>query len=134
MATKVSKVRAVDKDKHRVYLAKATEFYDEMVEAVASERWSAAGLLAVHCAISATDAICCFKLGEISNGTHADAAKFLAARYFHKDSSAKAAQLVQILSKKNLVEYESRAFLEKDARQIFKLTERYYNWAISQIA
>jgi len=41
--------------------------------------------------------------------------------------------LVKIISMKNIIEYEDRIFTEKEASEIFKRTERYYNWVKSQI-
>ncbi|MFH2084002.1 MAG: hypothetical protein ABII20_01580 [Candidatus Omnitrophota bacterium] len=36
--------------------------------------------------------------------------------------------LNRILAKKNIVEYEDRDFLEKEAKELIKLTTRFFEW------
>jgi len=38
--------------------------------------------------------------------------------------------LLKIINMKNLVEYEDRLFTEKEAQEILKRAERYYQWAM----
>ena len=89
--------------------------------------------MAAHCAITVNDAICTYKLGVVSTGAHSDAAKLLRSQYPSKDAKSKSVQLSQILDRKNLVEYEDRAFHEKDAKQILLLAERFYKWAKTEL-
>jgi len=49
------------------------------------------------------------------------------------DVKAKCETLRKILVKKSIIEYENRDFTQKEALEILKLTERFYNWVILSI-
>jgi len=57
MTPKELKIKTVEKSDYRVYLKKAADFHDIMLKALDSANWTAAGLNAVHCAISCCDAL-----------------------------------------------------------------------------
>ena len=57
MAARRRPTRHVERSGAATYLKKATEFFESTQQAMAACRWNAAGLNAVHCAISACDAV-----------------------------------------------------------------------------
>ncbi len=59
---------------------------------------------------------------------------FLAAHYPSKEAKSKAAQLAQVLTFKNQIEYEGRQLQEKDAQKLFKMADRFYEWALNQLS
>lgn len=129
MTAKKIKTRKIERSKYRVYLKKAEEFYYTMLEAKKEKRWNAVGLNAVHCAISACDAILVFHLGiRSSSEQHEDVVSLLSSISNIPDGTEKSKALASILAKKNLVEYEDRDFLENEAETLVKLTTRFFDW------
>ena len=68
MTAKKLKTVNVSKNDYKVFLGKAKDFYEVMLNARDTEKWVAVGLNAVHCAISCCDAILTFHLGIRSLG------------------------------------------------------------------
>ena len=62
--------RAIEKGKYKLYLSKAQDFYRAMERSLNDGNWTAAGLEAVHCAISATDALLAYAGGARSLSWH----------------------------------------------------------------
>ena len=127
-------VRGIERSKYTVYLKKSEEFHQTMLQAEKERRWNAVGLNAVHCAISACDAILVFHLGlRSSSEYHEDAVSLLSSVSNIPDAGQKSKTLSNILAKKNLVEYEDRDFLENEAQSLIKITTRFFDWVISKI-
>jgi len=57
MTAREGKVRQENKSASMDYLKKASDNYDQMLNAFHAANWNAAGTLAVQCAISSADAI-----------------------------------------------------------------------------
>ena len=116
------------------YLKKATEFFHSMEQAMDAGRWNAAGLNAVHCAISACDAVLVQHTGQRSaSSDHAEAASLLRALTDLPDVRQKTGSFLRILAEKNLIEYEEREVTHRDAVELAKLTERFYRWAVEKV-
>ncbi|MBI3320632.1 MAG: HEPN domain-containing protein [Candidatus Omnitrophica bacterium] len=112
------------------YLKKAAEFFESMQQAVADERWNAVGLNAVHCAISACDAVLVYYTEQRSAGSdHETASYLLASLQKVPDVKQKADTLRRIVQEKHLIEYEDRSFTSSEAAELVKLTERFHRWA-----
>lgn len=134
MPAKETNKRTVERSEYRIYLKKATEFYEIMFEAQRLEKWNALGLNAVHCAISSTDAILVFYAGIRSvSEDHLSVIDLLKTSVKLPDLSSKCETLRKILVKKSLIEYENRDFTQREALEISKLTERFYRWVISYL-
>ena len=130
MAKRPSRVRRVDRTGAFIYLKKATEFFSSMQQAMQAERWNAAGLNAVHCAISACDAVLVRHIGHRSASSDHDAsASLLRALTDLPDVRQKTEALLRILAVKNLIEYEEREITRHEAAELAKLTERFFRWA-----
>ncbi|OIO73367.1 MAG: hypothetical protein AUJ85_08215 [Elusimicrobia bacterium CG1_02_37_114] len=124
----------VEHAKYIAYWKKAQDFYNSMSMAYGNKNWHSVGLESVRCAISATDALLVYKKGmRCSSQDHRDLADFLIDQFNNNDARKYSDTLVKIISMKNIIEYEDRIFTEKEASEIFKRTERYYNWVKSQI-
>ena len=130
MVARRERVRRVERARAVGFLAKATEFHAEMQQALAAGRWNAVGLTAVHCAISACDAVLVHYTEQRSaSQDHEEAAERLAQVSAVTDASSKAETLRRILHYKHSIEYEDRSFEASEATAIAKLTERFYLWA-----
>lgn len=134
MAAKKIKTKAMEGSKYRTYLKKASEFYDMMLQAKEREKWNAAGLNAVHCAISSSDAMLVFYAGiRSASDDHLAVIDLLSNSIKLPDVKSKCETLRKILVKKSIIEYEDRDFTQKEALEVLKLTERFYNWVVSRI-
>jgi len=130
MPKRPDRVRGVDRSGAEIYFKKASEFFHSMQNALQAEEWNAAGLNAVHCAISACDAVLVFYTEQRSAGSdHEAAANLLESLGNVSDAKQKADTLRKILHEKHLIEYEDRSIPQRDAAELAKLTERFYRWA-----
>ncbi len=129
------KVRTVNVDKMDfvVYLKKAKDFYDTMIEARKTEHWTAVGLNAVHCAISCCDAILTFHMGIRSVDEDHIQAVELFDRLPSGIEDGEATTFKRIIAKKNLIAYDNKEFRQTEAIETSKLAERFYRWAISRL-
>jgi HEPN domain-containing protein len=113
------------------YLIKADQFLETARDAFENNNWNAVGLNAVHSAISANDAISVYykKKRSISD-KHSDAVGLL-LEVMANSGEAKlySKHLSWLISRKNLIEYESRLFFEKEAHESLKHAERFVFWA-----
>jgi HEPN domain-containing protein len=124
--------KAIDRGKYRVYLKKGQDFYRAMQRSLAEGNWNSVGLEAVHCAISATDALLAYAGGIRSTGQdHGDAARLLRETIHSPDTVRNSAHLLRIIEMKNVVEYEARDFTGEEAQDIAKHVERYLAWVRS---
>lgn len=136
MTGRRDRVRRVDRSRAHVYLQKAAEFFESMQQAVEGGRWNTAGLNAVHCAISACDAVLVYYTEQRSASPdhHEAAAYLLSALAKVPEAKLKAETLRRILHEKHLIEYEDRPFTAREATALAKLTERFYQWACGLLA
>lgn len=133
MTPKKLKTVAVNKSDYKVYLDKARDFHKAMQKAKDSELPTAAGLNAVHCAISCCDAMLAFHLGVRSAGEDHMQAVDLLSRIAKIGSSSEASAFKRIIAKKNLIAYDCREFRQSEALDITKLADRFYNWVTSNL-
>ncbi len=124
------RIRHMEKSKYKIYLQKAREFYDEMGDALANERWNAVGLNGIHCLISSCDALTVYFLGKRSaSQSHEGAVKLLNELDIDERTKRdRLGQALSILQPKTRVEYEGELFTEKEARTMAKRVERFYGW------
>ena len=128
-------VKPIDPNSSQNYLKKAIEFYDVMEISNDEKKWNAVGLNAVHCVISASDAMLA-KYGSIRNTSqdHKEAADILVQAVRHPDTKQNASHLRKVLGQKNIIEYEKRLFTEKDAIEIIKPATIFFEWAKKLLA
>ena len=124
--------KSLEKSQYRIYLKKAEEFYETMLQAQELDNWNAVGLNAVHCAISSADALLVFYRGiRSTEETHQRVVDLLLSLTDLPDIKSKASTLKRILAKKNIIAYEDRDFNRNDALEISKHAERFLNWVKS---
>lgn len=124
--------KAIDKSKYRIYLHKAQDFYRGMRRALDEGNWNSAGLEAVHCAISATDALLAYAGGiRCTSQDHGDAALLLKETLRTPEAAKNSVHFLRVVEMKNLVEYEARNFTSKEAEDVAKHIERYFTWVKS---
>lgn len=128
MAARKIKTEKIERSKFSGYIKKSQDFFDNMQQAYLSNNWNAAGLAAVHCAISANDALLAYFRGIRSTSeNHLDAIELLQECKEIAKAGEMASHLRKVIGKKNLIEYESRHFFQSEAEEIIKHTERFYN-------
>jgi hypothetical protein len=129
MTPKKHKTRDVSRDHYHTYRKKAKEFLHSMEAALERREWNAAGLNAVHCAISAADTLTVMYAGVRSAGDdHHDAAFLLEQHVKDKDAGPKAKTLAKIIDYKYLAAYEDREITEPEAMELAKITTRFFDW------
>ena len=117
-----------------VFLNKAEQFMESAIDALAKGNWDAAAHNAVHCAISANDALLGARHSLRSSGqSHKDAATLLAQKEGTEDARKNAARFLKIISKKNLVQYEGRSMSEAEARALMVNSTHFFEWSRSKI-
>ena len=110
------------------YLKKASDNYDQMLNAFHAANWNAAATLALQCAISSADSICVHVKGIRSvSRDHLDVCD-LVAKMPIDGAAEKAKQLRKIIARKNMVQYECRSIHKADADEMVKVTVRVYQW------
>ncbi len=129
------KTRTINKELYRNYLKKADEYFEAMNNEFSSQRFNSSVLNAIHCAISATDALTVFFKGIRHAGErHEDVIGLLNTLEVDKDTlNNKTKQLLSLLDIKNAVEYEERLTTEQGALTAIKNTERFLSWTKSML-
>ena len=124
------RVRHVNKSLFKNYLKKSEEFFETASQCLRNARWNAAVINAVHCGISACDALTVFMLGVRHAGErHEDAIGLLQTVNLPREIvKTKSRQLSRLLAIKNAAEYEERLMTEKDAREAVRDAERFFTW------
>lgn len=131
----MKKIKKRDESNWKNYLIKAKEFFETARDAYLKENWNSTGLNSVHCAISANDALTIYygKVRSISE-KHSDAVELLLGVFPEKEEAIKFSKhLLWLINKKNLIEYESRLFFSKEAKEALKHSERFLYWAESKL-
>jgi uncharacterized protein (UPF0332 family) len=126
------KIGKSSKEDYKKFLKKADEFFEMMQQSLMKEKWNAAGLNAIHAAISSNDALLIFHFGLRSiSPKHDDAAKLLISTMKRDDVETKAKHLRRIISIKNLVEYDGRLLSRAEVESLAKHAERFLVWVKS---
>jgi len=132
---KKARTRNVSKTEAKIYLDKGEQFLRTMREAVKNEDWDAAGLNAIHAAISANDALLGMRHGiRPSSPNHGDAAVLLSQHEKSEDAKKNANRLDRMIRKKNLVEYEGRKLAKSEATGMATDAERFFAWVNNILA
>ncbi len=129
------KTQKVERSSYSNYLKKALECHRAATQSYARGDWNAAALCAIHCCISASDALCAYALGLRHAGErHADAAALLMSIRPKDDRyKANAVRLRRVIDIKNMAEYEERLVFRKEAEKAIKDCERFLSFIRSEI-
>jgi len=132
MTARKYRTKNVPRTQYTTYEKKARGFRSAMNSSLTEGHRDAAALNAAHCAISAADALLVKHAGlRSSSEVHDDAAGLLKQHIKDDQAQQKARTLSKIISYKHVAAYEAREITEADARELVKLTERFYDWATS---
>lgn len=124
----MARTETVPKARFAVYLRRAEDFASQMEQAAASQAWNSVGLLAIHSTISSCDALTVFHAGQRWSGQDHAGLRHLVESLGLPNSAGVLRQISNILSLKNRVEYESREFLAKEAKDLQKEASRVLAW------
>lgn len=126
--------KRVEKRAAIVFWRRAIQCEVAMKDALVRGHWEAAGINAVHCAISANDAVlAAIPAIKVTSKDHRDSVRLLSSRLKGEDAQAAAKRLAIIISKKGRVEYEQKRLSEKEARSLVLDAERFLDWAGGKI-
>lgn len=125
----MEKTRNVEKSRHSNYLKKAEEYFSAMHDEFNKRNFDSCTLCAIHCCISAADALTIFFKGVRHAGEkHEDAVKLISTLTLDNLQN-KIRQFLNVLNIKNAVEYEEKLTTENGALTAMQNTERFFNWA-----
>ena len=128
------KTRDVVKSAYENYLKKAEECVHAARNSYEAQEWNAAAINAIHCCISACDAMCVYFLGKRHSGEdHNDAAKLFKSIKENEEINTNANRIIRILRIKNMAEYEERLVRKSEVEAILKDCERFLEYAKEQI-
>jgi len=129
------KIKVNEEKNWKNYLVKAEQFQETARDALGRKNWNAVDLNAVHAAISAGDALTVYyKKIRSASDKHSDAVSLL-LEVLEKDGEARgiSRHLSWLINKKNLIEYESRLFYQKEAEEALKHMERFTGWVFDKL-
>jgi HEPN domain-containing protein len=131
MTAKDIKIKKEDRSAANDYLKKAMDNYSQMLEALEAGNYNASATLAVQCAISSADALCVFEKGVRSvSQDHFDVCELIESLAI-AEAKDKARTLRKVIARKNMVQYERRNIFQDEAKEMVKLSSRFYHWVRS---
>ena len=126
----MSPSRQIVRDDSNTFWEKAKEFRALMEVAQEQNQWNSLGLAAVHCAISANDALLAFFAGRRASGSdHREAILLLIKHVKSPETKVNSEHLKRVIVKKNLIAYEAKLISNRDAQELYQHTTRFYTWA-----
>ncbi len=127
------RTQRVTKELHVNFVKKAEECEALMRIALENGMHNAATILAVHCAISAADALTVYFLGVRHAGTsHADVQRLL-TQIKDKEMPQKVRHLAMLIGVKGFAEYEERLVTPANAKDAVTHAERFLSWVKSKL-
>ncbi len=130
--TREPQTRQVDRSAARVFWNRSVQCAVMMEETLDRGQWEAAGVNAVHAAISANDAVLSALRGlKPVSPDHKDAARVLVSQLKDADAQKAGKRFGVIVAKRSRVEYDDKRFTEKEARDMVLDTRRFLEWARS---
>ena len=133
MSAKFIKTEQVERSSYKDFKFKATDFYHGIAVAQQASLWHTMGVVAVHATISIGDALTTNYLGMRSTADDHRLAKEILLKIQIEAMEQYANVYGRIVAKKNAITYERRSFTQKEALDIAKQAQRFYEWAIKQI-
>lgn len=128
------KTRDVARSLYVNFIKKADECFHAAQTSFGSGEWNACAINAIHCCISACDAMCVYCLGKRSSGEdHNEAAVLLKTIKHDERTNANVNRLLRILRTKNIAEYEERLVNRSEADKIMKDCERFLEYVKGEI-
>ncbi len=113
---------------YKNFLKKAEECHAGMNAAFAIDSWNLAVIAAVHCGISAADALTVKFMGVRNSGSRHESVIKLLSKLNLPEIGKKNQQLSNLLRIKSTAEYEERLMSKSDASEALRDAERFYKW------
>ena len=127
--------REIPRRQARLFLKKAREFSRSARAELEHERWTAAGLAAVHAAISATDSVTVALAGAVNaSADHFAAVALLRSCLRDGLPSSAKRQVNGLLRMKSEIEYGQHMLSGPQAKTLVDQAERYVEWASGLVA
>lgn len=126
----MARIELLPKTRYRVYLGRARDFAGQMERAAEDRAWNSVGLLAVHCVISACDALAVERAGRRWSGQDHSGVLAILDSLRLPGSTVALRQVSEVLSMKSRVEYEAREFTEREAQKLRLQATRVIAWAV----
>ncbi len=131
---KEPQTKRTDKSKAGTFWDRAQQCGAAMNDALQRGHWEAAGINALHCAISANDAVLVALRGiRPVSKDHKDAVRILQSQFKEEDAQSAAKLLASIISKKTRFEYEQKRLTEKEARELVLNAQRFLEWVKTRL-
>jgi len=131
----MTRTKYVSREKFKGFRKKAEEDHEGMKSEFEQGRHNTAVILAVHCAISWTDAFTVYKLGKKSSSqSHGEAIVLLkeAKAYDEKNKAQTCRDFLQLIQLKTPAEYEDGILSKKDAEKAIYLCRRIRKFFIDE--
>ena len=124
------RTRSVERMFSKNFLKRSKECLDAACGAFEKEDWNASAINAIHCAISAGDALCVHFLGKRHAGeSHNDAVKlFNSLENMCDNIKPNANRLMRLLKMKNMAEYEERLIYKSEAEKMLRNARLFHNF------
>lgn len=123
------KTKDVSKSSYTNYLKKAEECFNASQHSLQEQEWNASAINAIHCCITACDAMCVYFLGKRHSGeSHNDAAALFKTIKSTDEYNTNANRILRVLRMKNMAEYEDRLVYKTEAEKILKDCERFWDF------
>ena len=133
MSAKFIRTEHIERSNFKDFKLKATDFYQGIEVAQEAKLWHTMGVTAVHATISIGDALTTNYLGLRSTAEDHRLTKEILLKIDIDGIEPYANVYGRIVAKKNAITYERRSFTEKEALEIAKQAQRFYEWAIKQL-
>ena len=128
MHARSKRVKSEDRSLAKDYLSKSKDNYDAMVNAFNQKNYNAVGTLAIQTVISSADAVCVFEKGMRSiSPDHGDVCELVLQTRL-PDVKTKCSALKRVIAKKNAIQYEGRSVMLKEASDLLKWAQRFFEW------
>ena len=122
------RTRKADKFLYKNYLKKAEECFSAMNSEFLKGNFNACVVNAIHCAISASDALTVFFNGVRHAGEDHKEAIGLLKNLKLDNLNSKISQLLSLLNIKSGAEYEEKLMSRSDALTAMLNAERFFKW------
>lgn len=127
--------RDIQKSLYANFLKKSEECFHAAKNSFSIGEWNASAINAIHCCISACDAMCVYFLGKRHAGEdHEEVTNlFMTVKSGNEGIKTNANRLLRILRMKNMAEYEERLIYQNEAEKILKDCERFLEFVKKEL-
>ncbi len=127
----MTRTRIVSRERYKVFMSRAEQFREAMNFSMSNGDFDACVSNAVHCGISASDALTVLKLGKKSAAQNHIEAVILLKEVQTSDDSEKAKvcdRLQELINLKTPAEYDDRAMSKSEAEKAQRLCNKVFDF------